>query len=216
MNQDPQLDTFLEHLKKGEDDLAVALTATHPELLRQRVGAASLLMITLYYGRPQVAQALGAQLEKLEFTEQVALGDRQGVLRALAEDPQLVDSAAPDGFRPLHLAAFFGHKSILAILIAHGAEVDAKALTPDLQCPLHSAAASRDATVVQMLLSAGADPNGQQRLKYTALHSAAAHGNRPMIQVLLAAGADPTLQLESGETPRDLLPENAVDCLQLL
>jgi ankyrin repeat protein len=44
----------------------------------------------------------------------------------LKDNPDLVLSNDKDGMTPLHFAAGKGHKAVVEVLLAHGAEVNAK------------------------------------------------------------------------------------------
>src|SRR5262249_56190652 len=59
---------------------------------------------------------------------------------------RLVDAAAvndysPDGWTPLHLAAFFGHVKIAELLLTHDADVTARSRNANGNTPLHAALA---------------------------------------------------------------------------
>ena len=59
------------------------------------------------------------------------------------------------GVTPLHLAAKYGHKEIVEILIANGADINAK--DDDGETPLHKAAWERHEEIAKFLISHGAD-----------------------------------------------------------
>ena len=59
----------------------------------------------------------------------------------------------PDGNAPLHLAAYYGHVSVAATLLAAGANVNLK--NNDGKTPLHRAASAGHPSVVALLISAG-------------------------------------------------------------
>jgi ankyrin repeat protein len=108
--------------------------------------------------------------------------DRLGVVRTLLASG--ADVNAPDsraelphnaGMTPLHWAAARGHKSVLELLLANKAAVDAR----DHQglTPLHAALDSCPENVeevVRLLLSAGSDINATTDLGFTPLQVAAA------------------------------------------
>jgi ankyrin repeat protein len=51
---------------------------------------------------------------------------------------------------PLHLAAAFGHSDVIRVLVAHGAEVDAR--DKDEETPLHRAAKMNHKEAIQLLI----------------------------------------------------------------
>lgn len=85
--------------------------------------------------------------------------------------------------------------------------MNAVAKHPAGMAPIHSAAASRRAGPVQILLRAGAGPDAIQAGGFTALMSASAHGLEEMADALLAAGADVTIRAEDGRAAADLARE---------
>ena len=60
---------------------------------------------------------------------------------------------------PLHWAAVGGHKDVVELLLAHGAEVNAR--YSDGYTPLHYAAANGHKDVVELLLANEADVNAK-------------------------------------------------------
>lgn len=61
-----------------------------------------------------------------------------------------------------------------------------------------------DITGVQKALTAGANPNAQNRNRWTVFHNMALVDRVACIPVLLAVGADPTLQDQQGQTAADM------------
>ena len=91
----------------------------------------------------------------------------------------------------LHYAARNGHVSVVAALIAAGADVnvkDSKGWAP--WPPLLWAARSGHVSVVSALIAAGADVNAKTRDDWTPLHLAASNGHVSVVSALIAAGAD--------------------------
>lgn len=106
----------------------------------------------------------------------------------------------------LHAAANSGDAARIAILIEHGANVEAR--LPDGRRPLHTAAQGGQPASVKALLEAGADPNAPNRhaMSWTPLHLAAVSGDAASIKALLGVGADTSHRDVLGRTPSDLLP----------
>jgi len=84
----------------------------------------------------------------------------------------------------LHLAAYFGVKVIVQLLLELGADVTAA--DPNRWTPLHSACSSGHLEVVQLLLEKGVDVDAKDKLRRTPLFYAAEEGNKAIIELLLA------------------------------
>jgi ankyrin repeat protein len=156
------------------------------------------VLAALYEGRRDEAEALAGEPDVLEAA---ALG-RLDVLRThLDGDPDALSARTPEGFTPLHLAAFFGGGPAVRLLLAAGAPPDADADNERSVRPIHSAAAARDHDAVRALLEAGADPNVRQQGGYTPLLQAAHADDPELAELLLAHGADRTAAADDGRDP---------------
>jgi uncharacterized protein len=137
--------------------------------------------------------------------EAAAAGDAERVRTLLAADPSLRDAGAADGWTPLHLASHFRQTSVIDVLLAHGADVNAVSRNADANAPLHAAVAGgADTTIVSRLVAAGARVNHRQSGGFTALHEAAALGNADVARLLLAAGAQADARSNEGRMPGEL------------
>ena len=114
---------------------------------------------------------------------------------------------------PLHEAVMGrGDSSVVATLIAAGADVNASAdldiNTDPAATPLHWAvSANPDPAVLELLVRAGADVNARGGAGRTPLHIAALR-NPVVFPKLLELGADPTTLDRGGKTPMDYAVEN--------
>ncbi len=131
----------------------------------------------------------------------VAQGHISAVKCLLANqaDPSIVGI---EGDTILHVAAFYGYTPIVAILLKypllHCADEDGKQ-------PIHKAVWCHDKPdVVELLLSAGADPNASNAFGFTPLHWAAKHGHIASAQLLLQKGALPDIANQKLDLPFDL------------
>ena len=161
----------------------------------------------LYRGDRETAEATAAEQPELTIFEAVAMGRIARVRELLLLEPGFVDQWSPDGFSALHLAAFFGHADVAALLLERGADVGAVARNPLAVQALHSAAAGDHVDVVRVLLQHGADPNARQEGGFTPIHAAAQNGNDELFRLLLAHGADEGAATDEGRTAADFRPQ---------
>ena len=72
------------------------------------------------------------------------------------------------------------------------------------ETPMYVAALHGHASVVEILLAAGADPNSKTNRSITALHKATMLGHSDVVDLLLLRGADLTLRDDKGRTAAEL------------
>src|SRR5207247_6422498 len=101
-------------------------------------------------------------------------GDLEKVRALLEVNPELLRAQDKDGFSPLHLAAWKGHKEVVELLLGRKAEVNLK--SKDGGAPLHWAAEGGSAEVVKMLLAHKAEINAKDDDGDTPLHVAVKWG----------------------------------------
>ena len=141
----------------------------------------------------------------LDVFDSAAVGRTRGLEELLDGEPELARAWSPDGFTPLHYAAYFGQEDAARTLLERGAEVELVARNESLHVtPLHSAASGGHSGIVKLLLEHGADPNAAQDGGFTPLHSAAQNDDRESVEALLEAGADPSPRDDDGQTPAQL------------
>ncbi|XP_044050541.1 ankyrin repeat domain-containing protein 27-like isoform X2 [Siniperca chuatsi] len=99
-----------------------------------------------------------------------------------------INSCNVEGFTPLHVAALHGHSALAALLIRHGANVNAR--TNQSATPLHLASQNSHVQVVRFLLECNAKLNKKDH-----------YGNTPLIQACLCGNL---------ETATTLLQSNAL------
>jgi uncharacterized protein len=202
---DGDRDALLEAVRGGDAGRVRELVTSDHSLAAVRdENGLSAVLVSLYHQQPDARDALLAAGPELDVLEAAALG-RLDLLRAhLESDQDALDARTPEGFTPLHLAAFFGGGPAVRMLLAAGVPPDADADNPNRVRPLHSAAAAGDRDAARALLVAGADPNVRQEGGFTPLLAAAHADDAVLAQLLLDHGADPALAADDGRDPAAL------------
>ena len=200
--------SFLDAIRQGDAQKVSRLLDGDPNLVRETdENGLSAILIAAYHHQAEVAELIANKAAILNIFEASALGKTTHIIRILAKDPLLADAYSPDGFQPLGLSAFFGHKESADYLIGAGASVNAPSNNPLKVTPLHSAVAGGHTAVAELLLKCGADPNVRQNGGFTPLHGAAQNGQMDMIRLLLLYGADLKIQNQKGKTALDMATE---------
>jgi uncharacterized protein len=144
------------------------------------------------YRRDHGAAARLAAGRELDIFDAAALGDADRVRALLDKDSALAQAWSDDGFTALHLAAFLGGQAATHVLVEGGADVNAVARNEMKVQPLHSAAASGSSETCELLLLAGADPNGRQHGGWTPLDEALITKNERLERLLRERGGQPS------------------------
>jgi ankyrin repeat protein len=195
---------LFEDIKTSNTEAVDAAIAADPQTgHRVHESGVSAIIFACYCHQFDLAGALAAPVQTT-LLEAAAVGDLDRIA-VLAGDSDL-GVPSPDGFTALHYACYFGRVDAARALLDAGADIEAIAGNGSELRPLQSAAASKNAELIALLLERGADPNTAQAGGFTALHSAAKQGNEPMMRALLAAGADPAQTSDDGKTPADMGP----------
>lgn len=193
---------MLEAVKAGDVTKVKALLESDPALVNARDESGnSAILLAVYYGRKNVVEAVLARDPGLNIFEAAAVGDVDRVVALTEDDPDRVNAFSHDGFTPLGLASFFGHKDAVETLLEQGAEVNVTSQNKMKVMPLHSAVANRHVGIAEVLLTHGADVNAAQQDGFTPLHEAAQNGQEDMVALLLAHAANVDAKKDDGQTP---------------
>lgn len=131
------------------------------------------------------------------FLGAVQKGNLEEVRGLLAENPKLVNARRDDGWTSLHFASR-GSKDMAELLIAKGADVNAKCLG---YTPLHEASSSGHKELAELLIAKGAKVNAKSAGGSSPLHIAAYSGRTNVVELLIASGAKLNVRSKDGSTP---------------
>ena len=183
---------LLEAISNGDSARVRELVETDATLAGCRnEDGISARMLALYRGDVEMLESLVDAGPELDVFEAAGLGAEERLEELLAQQPECANAKAPDGFTPLHFAAFFGHPGAARILVEAGADVSAVAENPMRVQPLHSAAAGSSTEIVRLLLERGADPNAAQASGHVPLDAARQNGDDELADLLIEHGATP-------------------------
>src|SRR5712664_129094 len=199
---------LVETIRAGDKAALDTLLRSEPGLLNYTApNGSSVMLLAAYYGHAELAEVFLRHGAKPDVFEASALGDLETVRNVVGGDRALVNAFAADGFYPLGLAAFFGHRAIVEYLLKNGADVKTSARNAQKVTALHGAVARRDVEIVRMLLEAGADANARQERGFVPLHDAAANGHADLVELLLKHGARADAKTDDGKTAGEMAAE---------
>lgn len=198
-------DQLIQAITKDDAFSVKGLLHEEPGLIQARdTEGRTPLLLALYFRKEAMAKLIREKIADPDFFEMVAMGEVEGIKDHLTQNPDAANAIAPDGFGVLGLASFFGRVEAVEVLLAAGANPNTPSANAFKVCPIHSAAANRDAEIslplCKALLEGGANPNTAQAGGWTPLHQAAAHGRLPIVELLLSHGADVTIKSEDDRT----------------
>jgi len=139
------------------------------------------------------------------FMQAAGLGDLQALQREHDAGPD-INAVDETGWTPLMFASASCQEQAVSRLLAWGAKVDLRDKNGDTALIGASAAfcagdaRERQAAILLLLLSHGADPNLQNAVGETALMAVTTYGNNDAARALLDSGARPELQDSQGRT----------------
>lgn len=181
---------IIEAIQQGDvAELKLAI-AENPSCVNERdLNGIPALLLALYYRRADCVHRLLDAGADLDFHLACALNRADDAARFLDADPALISQLTPDGWTGLHLAAFFGAAETARLLLSRGADPVLRSDNQMTNLPIHSAAAARQAGIVEMLLEAGSPAQDKQHGGYTPMDSALQNNDQATIDVLLRHGA---------------------------
>jgi hypothetical protein len=172
-----------------------------------------LAVVTLGLALMGPAGAAAELPDPVRFAVTIQSGDVATVGGWLKEglDPEFAADRVGTG---LMLAAWEGNIEMMALFVAHGANVNA--MNAHREQPLMHAAWNGHLDAVRWLLDHGAQIN-RQGLEWSALHYAVFAGHQDVVNALIARGADIDARSTNGSTPLMMASrEGHPDLAQLL
>jgi quinoprotein dehydrogenase-associated probable ABC transporter substrate-binding protein len=143
----------------------------------------------------------------VELNNAVLADDQKRVAYLLEKKHAAIGAPDLQGELPLHHAIIQGSPSMVAFLIAHGADVNQR--DRDGWTPLMTAAYCDDGVDVKVLAAHGGDPNALSVQNLTPLGIATQYGKNQAALALVEAGADPGRPVgDGGYTPLMLATAN--------
>jgi len=201
--------------KRKETALHLAIANSH--------SAAALLLINHKTAKPTLPDA--DDQEPLHLATRIGAFDL--VTALLARGAKLKTRSAY-GWKPLHLAAAYGHAALMANFITHGLDLDDRLSSPsfkpakktndaaqqgywaEIRWPhedaraLHLAIEFGHVEMAKLLLASGARADAPDSRRWTPLHYAAFHCQPEIVELLLASGASADARSQDGNTPLSL------------
>lgn len=125
-----------------------------------------------------------------EMIKAAKKGDIEIARGLLESDKGLIEARDKDGSTALHCATWKGHEAMVAFLLGHGADVNARNHNDHWgTTPLHAAAHANQAAIAELLIENGADVNATDMNGDTPLHHTTFHKAKAAANVLARHGA---------------------------
>jgi ankyrin repeat protein len=196
---------LLDSVRKGDTAKVDKLVGSDPSLVNARDSdGVPAVRLALYYRQPEIARILIERGAALDFHDAAASGRVERLRELIAGDPAIVNGRSADGATAIGLAAFFGHRDAVELLLDRGAHIDMLCTNPAFPfTALHSAMSAGHRAIVELLLGRGANVNVREGGGMTVLHEAAGLGSLDYVELLLARGADPNAKTDDGKLPGD-------------
>ena len=147
-------------------------------------------------GHEEAIKLLIAKGADISLHLAVRLGDVARV-RSLIEDGADVNDENTGGETPLYVAAAKGHKEVAELLIAKGADVNAKTWGYP---PLSWSVWNEDRDMIKLLVTKGTDVNFVPEDDWPFLHYVVWNNDRELVELLLVHGAKLNVNDEKGRT----------------
>lgn len=194
-------DTFIQAIQDGNIGTIKTALSENPSLINSKTEQGlSALLLAMYFRKNDIVNVLLENKTDFDFFEAAASGRLDYVKKILKNELEILNQFAVDGFTALGLSCFFNQKEIANFLLKKGADPNIVSNNDFKVAPLHSAVATSQIEIVNILLQNGANINSKQSNGVTALHSAAHNGATDIVKLLLQNGADEKAKTEDGKS----------------
>lgn len=199
---------ILDIIKTGDNEELSKTIDDNPSFAQLKTEQGiSLLQFAAYCHNRSAFDILRKYKSEIDIFEASSIGDIDTVQKLVNHNTESVNSFSADGFTPLGLASFFGHLNVVLLLLTKGANPNIAANNPFKVTPLHSACATSNYEVADILIQNGADVNAKQMQGVTPLHSAAHNGQTKLAKLLIDRGADINAKMDDGQTSLSMAKE---------
>ena len=196
------MEEIIELIKTGKNDLLKQKLNDNPSLADSKTEQGiSLLQFAAYCRNNFAVDILKKHKQTFDIFEAASIGHTETVSQLLDKNPEFLNSFSSDGFTPLGLSSFFGHLSLVKLLLDNGANPNIASNNQFQVAPIHSACAISHFDMVELLIKHDADVNAKQMHGVTPLHSAAHNGQTKLSKFLIDNGADINAKMDNGQTP---------------
>ena len=173
----PGVPTIFELIDTNDADGVRAALATDPGAAAARDAQGLTTLMRAAYLGGEVFAAVRAANPPLEPFDRIVVGENDGL------PPH--DAWTPDGFTPLHIAAFANNAAAARALLEAGADPNVLATASFARVtPLGTCAFAGANDVARILLEHGADPELTADHGFTPLDAAVANGNAELAAML--------------------------------
>lgn len=204
----PLAHEFWDAIRGGDVGKVRELLARDRSLVDARTEAGfSAVIVAKLRGQEAVLREILAAGPRLDIHDAAYIGDVRATRRILDADPAQLDAFSGDGFTPLDLASYFGHRDLVVFLLERGAKVEHEIRNENLYTALTGAIAEGHREIAKLLLEGGANVNHRYSEGATPLITASANGDAEMVKLLLGYGAQTDATNDQGQTPSDVAAE---------
>jgi ankyrin repeat protein len=202
------MNELAELIKTGSNALLEEKLSINPSMAHGKTEQGiSLLQFAAYYRNLEAVEIITRYKGELDIFEAATVGDKATLQRKMKTDCDRINAFSTDGFTPLGLATYFGHFDAVKLLLDNGADPHIASSNVMHVTPLHSACATSNYDIAEVLLKSGVNVNAKQQSGVTPLHSAAHNGQARLARLLIEYGADINALTDNGQSPKDMADE---------